>query len=210
MFAGEIEVFIQEYGLPSHHAVLCPPHTPNDLVANIDLAARRLLQDAHPRTITIVTWGHGNRVLEKQGYYKVFSESGTNFELFMLDDLLDEISKLSERLEVDMQVLMTQCWAHCHNQRRFENLRRLRVGWLTDDSKPETSARRWNSLISGEEMSQRDLESFITSEDNYENLHDVTVKKYTSVERRIFLKYLHYSSIHIEAMCYLVRQRSYT
>lgn len=204
---GEMEVFIQEYGQKSCHSIMQPVSSAH-LMEMLTTLSKALTRRYRIRTITVVIWGHGNKVDENNGYYKIFNERWDNFEMFFLNDFLEYLFRLSQDLELSVQVLMTQCWAHCHNQRKFENAPSLSVCWLTDHVNPETSARRWNSLNSGEEMSADELERFISTEENYNHMVNVTVKNYSQTERRIFLKYLHYSSIHVEATCFLAKQRS--
>lgn len=160
------------------------------------------------RRVTVILWGHGNCFSEDLGFFKIFDKQ-SNSRFLLINDLLLKLLEMSQKVSIPSQLLMTQCWAHCHNQSLYTDSQYLTVDWLTSTSEPETSARRWDSTTSGNEMCQPDFDGYMNFQDNYDTLYNITEIKYhgNDVDQYFLLKYLHHSSIHIEAMRYLYRQR---
>ena len=200
--AAEIEVFICEHGLKKAHTV-------EKLVKCKEFMDRaKLLLDAKELNIlTIIFWGHGNRIDNKNGYLKIFSDAHCFKHLF-INDLLESLRKLTETYHQRIQFLMTQCYAHCHDIDLHADSQKLTVDWFTSEVKPETSARRWDLLKTKREMSQDEFNLFTSTLTNYEQLELATKLKYKNKTRlAMFLKYLNYASIHIEATTYIFCQR---
>lgn len=158
-------------------------------------------------TLTVIFWGHGNRIDRSTGYLKIFHDSKTCHFLF-INDLLRSLSTIAGHTRWNIQLLMTQCWAHCHNTDLSIDCSNLTVDWLTCDDRPETSARRWDLLKTGSEMIQEEFDSFLSELSNYTAIERETQSKYKNEAiLQIFLKYLHYASIHVEATYYIFLQR---
>lgn len=199
--AGEIEVFILEHGLKKVHTVhrlyKCDEFT------TISQSIIRA-EEGQSQLISFVFWGHGNRLDDKNGFLKIFTKSGSCGLLF-INDLIKQLVELS-RQQLKIQLLLTQCWAHCHDLSLHQYCHNLTVDYFTSTTCPETSARRWNSLVTGLEMNQEQFESFMSDESNYEAVQSHTLAQYKCSELKVFMKYLHYSSIHVEATIYLLHQ----
>lgn len=204
---GEIEVFIAEHGLRKTHTIY-QPCSSEDLLNETEKFISEKSLSMRAKKLTIIIWGHGNRLDEKNGFYKVFNKTG-DFEHLFLNDWITMLAQWAVQYQANIQLLMTQCWAHCHDFRIHQKCPSLTVDWLSSETTPETSARRWDHVASGKEMSQEVFEGFIEDEKNFEKLHLLTHKKYKDSKRKLFLKYLHFSSIHVEATCYVHNQRQY-
>ena len=205
-FEGEIEVFTLEHGLQRVHTIhkllRC-----NDLTEKVTL----MLEDAklNNDTLTIVFWGHGNKIDNATGYLKIFSND-VSFQFLFINDLLKSLLKLSQDYKCTLQFLMTQCWAHCHDTTIHSECDNLMVDWLTSDSKPETSARRWDLLKTNKEMDQSEFDTFTSNSANYDSIEISTKLKYkNSLTQLVLLKYLNYASIHVEATLYIFLQRDH-
>lgn len=199
-FSGEVEVFILEHGVQHAHSI----HRLYECEEFISSVRDTTNSSTH---LTVIFWGHGNMIDEQHGYLKIFNRDGVCNSLFINDVLRALRDLAASNLHVNIQFLMTQCWAHCHDSSIYEYSPNLSVDWFTSPNNPETSARRWDSLVTGLEMNQEEFEHFLLDEKNINAIQISTVHQYSSDELKIFLKYLHYSSIHVEATIYISRQR---
>ena len=158
--------------------------------------------EGQSQLVTFVFWGHGNKLDKQNGYLKIYSRKGACNFLF-INDLIRQLKELSGP-SLTIQLLLTQCWAHCHDRSLHQFDRYMVVDWFTSENCPETSARRWDSVVTGKEMTQEEFERFMSEERNYEAVQNRTKSQYCSNELKVYLKYLHYSSIHVEATIYLL------
>lgn len=206
-------MFMLEHGLKRVHAVT-RPYSSEELLQIVEdfLLASQQQHDMVPmKKATIVLWGHGNHFDDSMGFFKIYDRQSKS-RFLLINDLLMKLMEMSEQAGVCTQLLMTQCWAHCHSQSLYLHSPYLVVDWLTSATDPETSARRWDSITTGNEMCQPDFDGYLEMQENYENLHRLTESRYYNhnADCYFLLKYLHYSSIHVEAMRYLYRQRHQT
>lgn len=203
LYAGEIDVFTLEHGLRKVHTT----HRLHECTDFMKVV-REEIDKKNARILTIIFWGHGNRADEKTGYLKIFPKTG-GFNCLFIDDILRGLRTLAESKKCKIQFLMTQCWAHCHESNIHEDSDELTVDWFTSEAMPETSARRWDSPDAGSEMDQNEFDSFNSEIENYEKIELSTKLKYKDeTTQRVFLKYLQYASVHIEATKYIFLQRT--
>lgn len=204
LFIVEINAFRKEQGQDYCNEVVQHLRSKEDLVRVLE----ENIHSTNHSLKTIIVWGHGNRLDDTLGYLKIFEDDG-KVQVFFINDLMTILGNEAKRnTEVITQLLLTQCWGHCHDHNMHEKISNLRVDWLASPKIPETSARRWDLYNTGSYMTQKEFSDYLMDYKSFICLKRLTERKYCGLEQTVLLKYLSRASIHIEASMYIHRMKN--